>query len=49
MPYALRKVRGKDLYYVVNKNTGKKYSDAPLTRSMAERQLKALYLAKGSK
>jgi hypothetical protein len=44
MPYAVRKVRGKELYYVVNKTTGKKYSKDPLSKTMAERQLKALHI-----
>ena len=45
MPYALRKVRGKELYYVINKDTGKKFSNEPMTKARAERQLKALYVA----
>jgi hypothetical protein len=44
MPYGLRKVRGKDLYYVVNKDTGKKFSKEPLTKTKAEAQLKALHI-----
>lgn len=43
MPYKLQKLRGKELYFVVNKLTGKKYSADPLTKSKAEAQLKALY------
>jgi hypothetical protein len=44
MPYAIRKVRNKDLYYVVNTDTGKKYSKDPLPRVKAEAQLKALHI-----
>jgi hypothetical protein len=45
MPYALRKVRGKELYFVINKDTGKRYSTEPMPKARAERQLKALYVA----
>lgn len=43
MPYKLRKSRGKDLYWVVNKETGKKYSHEPLPKERAEAQMRALY------
>ncbi|NBU34244.1 hypothetical protein EBZ38_10910 [bacterium] len=43
MPYKLRKAPNRDLYWVVNKDTGKKYSNDPLPREKAEAQMKALY------
>jgi len=43
MPYKLRKQRGKDLYWVVNKDTGKKYSNEPLPKERAQAQMRALY------
>lgn len=45
MPYVLSKVRGKDLYYVVNYETGKKHSKEPLEKEKAEAQMRALYVA----
>ena len=45
MPYALRKVPKKDLYWVVNKETGKKYSKEGLPKERAEAQRRALYAA----
>jgi hypothetical protein len=43
MPYKLRKARGKDLYYVITKDTGKKHSNEPLPLERAKAQMKALY------
>jgi hypothetical protein len=43
MPYKLRKAPKKDLYWVVNKETGKKYSNEPLPLERAKAQMKALY------
>jgi hypothetical protein len=45
MPYALRKVPKKDLYWVVNKDTGKKHSKEGLPKENAEAQMRALYAA----
>lgn len=45
MPYKLQKARGKDLYYVKNLETGKRYSKKPLPKDVAERQMRALYRA----
>jgi hypothetical protein len=43
MPYKLqRSGRG---YYVVNKDTGRKHSNRPLTQSRARAQMRALYAA----
>jgi len=43
MPYKLRKAPGRDLYWVVNKESGAKYSKDPIPRPKAEAQMKALY------
>lgn len=43
MPYKLRKAPNRDLYWVVNKETGKKYSNEPLPLERAKAQMKALY------
>ena len=43
MPYKLRKAPKKDLYWVVNKETGKKYSKEPLPKGRAQAQMRALY------
>ena len=43
MPYKLRKAPKRDLYWVVNKETGKKYSNEPLPKERAKAQMKALY------
>jgi len=43
MPYKLRKAPKRDLYWVVNKETGKKYSNEPLPKERAKDQMKALY------
>ena len=45
MPYKLRKAPSRDLYWVVNKETGKKHSRDPLPRDRAEAQMRALYAA----
>jgi hypothetical protein len=45
MPYSLRKVPKKDLYWVVNKETGKKHSKEGLPKEKAEAQRRALYAA----
>ena len=43
MPYALRKSPRRNLYWVVNKDSGRKYSKQPLPRSRAEAQRRAIY------
>jgi len=43
IPYSLRKSPKKNLYWVVNKKTGKKYSKKPLKKEVAERQRRAIY------
>ncbi len=43
MPYKLRKAPNKNLYWVVNKETGHKYSKLPLPKERAEAQRRALY------
>jgi hypothetical protein len=45
MPYKLRKAPKRDLYWVVNKETGKKYSNEPLPKEKAKAQMRALYVA----
>ena len=45
MPYKLRKAPKRDLYWVVNKETGKKYSNEPLPKDKAKAQMRALYAA----
>lgn len=47
MPYDLRKQPLHDKYWVVNKETGKKYSYEPLDKETAMKQLRALYVAEG--
>lgn len=42
MPYALLKAKGLNLYWVINKETGRKFSHTPLTLTMAKKQLAAL-------
>jgi hypothetical protein len=48
MPYKLRKSRNQEKYWVVNKKSGHKYSKRPLERSMAVRQMRALYASEKS-
>ena len=48
MPYALRKKPGQDKYWVINKDTKKKYSNDALDKNVAMKQLKALYVAEGT-
>ena len=43
MPYRLRKAPNRDLYWVVNGDTGEKYSKEPIPRERAEAQRRALY------
>jgi hypothetical protein len=43
MPYGIRKSPGRNLYWVYNKNTGKKYSKSPIPRARAEAQRRAIY------
>lgn len=43
MPYKLRKSPQRNMYWVVNEMTGRKYSYAPLPKSRAEAQMRALY------
>lgn len=45
MPYRLRKVPKKELYWVVSKETGKKHSKEGLPKERAKAQMKALYAA----
>jgi len=42
MPYALLKAKGLNLYWVINKQTGRKFSHTPLTLTQAKKQLAAL-------
>ena len=42
MPYVIRKARNKDLYWVVNTETGKKYEKMPTTLVKAQAQIKFL-------
>ena len=44
MPYKLRKARGKDLYWVITKDTGKKHSKDPMPLERAKAQMRALYV-----
>ena len=43
MPYHLRKSPKKNLYWVVNAESGKKYSRKPIPKERAERQRRAIY------
>ena len=43
MPWKLRKAPKKDLYWVINKETGEKHSKEPLPKERAKAQMKALY------
>lgn len=47
MPYALRKAPKRELYWVVNKQTGEKYSLDPIPKERAQAQLRALYAREG--
>jgi hypothetical protein len=48
MPYILSKAKGG--YFVKTEDTGKKHSKKPLSKEMAQKQMKALYYAmKGGK
>jgi hypothetical protein len=47
MPYAIRKYRGKDLYYVYNPETKERFSAEPMMRKLAMKQLRALYANEG--
>lgn len=47
MPFKLQKARGKDLYYVKNLETGKRYSKKPLPKDVAQRQMSELYREMG--
>jgi hypothetical protein len=47
MPYKLRKAPKKDLYWVVNKESGEKYSKDPLPKERAKAQMRALYANEG--
>lgn len=47
MPYTLRKAPNRDLYWVVNKENGKKHSKDPLPKERAMAQMRALYAAEG--
>lgn len=42
MPYKLQKAPGKDLYWVVSIDTGKKHSNEPISKEKAEAQLRVL-------
>lgn len=48
MPYKLRKAPKRDLYWVVNKETGKKYSKEPMPKDRAVAQMRALYASETS-
>lgn len=48
MPYKLRKAPNRDLYWVVNKETGKKHSNEPLPLERAKAQMKALYASEAT-
>jgi hypothetical protein len=43
MPYTLKKSPKKNLYWVVNAETGRKYSRKPIPKERAERQRRAIY------
>lgn len=43
MPFGLRKQPKKDLYWVINKETGKKFSKEAMPKERAEAQMRALY------
>jgi hypothetical protein len=45
MPYKLRKVPKKDLYWVVSKESGRKHSKEGLPKQQAKAQMRALYAA----
>ncbi len=45
MPYKLRKVPKKDLFWVVSKETGRKHSKEGLPKDRAKAQMRALYAA----
>lgn len=45
MPYRLRKAPKRELYWVVNTETGQKHSKDPLPKERAEAQMRALYAA----
>jgi len=45
MPYKLRKAPQSNLYWVVNKETGEKYSKEPIPEDRAKAQMRALYAA----
>jgi len=47
MPYVLHKAPRKDMYWVVNKESGKKYSKKPLPKGRAEAQMRVLQEAEG--
>lgn len=47
MPYKLRKAPGRDLYWVVSIDTGKKHSKDPITKEKAEAQMRVLIAAMG--
>lgn len=44
MPYKLRKAPEEDKYWVETEATGKKHSKKPLSKNMATRQMRALYV-----
>lgn len=45
MPYKLRKAPGKDLYWVISIETGKKHSNEPISKEKAEAQKRVLEAA----
>jgi hypothetical protein len=49
MPFFLRKAPKRDLYWVVNKDTGKKHSIDPISKEMATKQMTALNIAHARK
>lgn len=47
MPYKLRKAPGKELYWVISIDTGKKHSKEPIEKEKAEAQMRVLIRAMG--
>lgn len=47
LPYRLQKAPGREAYWVVNTESGRKYSINPLPRDHAAAQMRALYAREG--
>ena len=43
MPYKITKPKGERGYYVINKDSGKKKNNKPMSKAKAQAYLKALY------